>query len=412
MRLTALLLVLLCCLLPRASALADTVALYAAEVPLAVRERAAEDEAFTAALAQVLVRVTGQRDVGADEALAGLLARPRALVRQWSYTREGLWVEFDSGLVARELRALERPVWGAERPRVLIWLAIDDGERPAFVLGEQHSAWPPQLEFIEEGDQEALPAWPGPVAPARLPVDGFPGTERSGDEGPGPALAGEVSGVSAMATPGAMRELLDEIAAVRGLPLAVPVMDLADRVRVTPERLCGAGFESWPESRLAVEAVAAEPEVDLPWRVAVERYRADAILIGCALALGDRLVIDWTLQLGEGEGGERRRWRGDLAEGPNGAADVLARALAPVGRETGLHRLQVSGIDGLAAYGRLMRHLEGLSLIDGVDVERVSGETVHLSVRTRADATQLARALQIGRTLAALPGEGRYALLP
>lgn len=385
MRFTALLLLLLCCLLPRMSALADTSALYAAEVPLAVRERAAEDAAFTSALAQVLVRVTGQRDVGADEALVGLLARPRALVRQWSYTREGLWVEFDSALVARELRAVERPVWGTERPRVLIWLAIDDGERPAFVLGEQYSAWPPQLESIEEDDQEAWPAWPGPVAPARLPVDGFPD---------------------------AMRELLDEIAVVRGLPLALPVMDLADRVRVTPERLCGAGFESWAESRLAVEAFAADPEVDLPWRVAVERYRADAVLIGCALALGDRLVIDWTLQLGEGEGGERRRWRGDLAEGPNGAADVLARALAPVGRETGLYRLQVSGIDGLAAYGRLMRHLEGLSLIDGVDVERVSGETVHLSVRTRADATQLARALQIGRTLAALPGEGRYALLP
>lgn len=383
MRFAALLLILLCCLMPRLGVAAATAELYAAEVPLQVRDRAAEDEAFAAALAKVLVRVTGLRDVRDDDALTALLPRARTLTRQWSYTREGLWVQFDAGLVRRELQALERPVWGAERPRVLAWLAIDDGERPAFVLGEQDSVWPPQLEVV---DTAATP--------------------------PAPDLPSDPGVLQPLLDLGGLRAGMTDVAALRAVPVVLPVMDLADRVRVTPERLCGAGFDSWPESRLAVEAYAAAADTDLPWRVAAERYRADAILIGCARALGDRLVIDWTLQLGEGEAGERRRWRGDLAEGPHGAADVLARALAPVGRETGRYRLQVSGIDSLEAYGRLMRHLEGLSLIDAVEVERVTGETIHLAVRTRADANQLARALQIGRTLSALPGEGRYALVP
>ncbi len=383
MRLAALLLIVLCCLMPRLDVAAATAELYAAEVPLQVRDRAAEDEAFAAALAQVLVRVTGLRDVSEDAALTALLSRARALTRQWSYTREGLWVQFDAGLVARELQALERPVWGAERPRVLTWLVIDDGERPAFILGETDSVWPPQLEPVRA--DAARPASREPIeSPSVLP--------------PVLDLAG-------------WRDGLADVATRRAVPLVLPVMDLADRVRVTPERLCGAGFASWPESRVAVEAYAAETDTDLPWRVAAERYRADAILIGCARALGDRLVIDWTLQLGEGEGGERRRWRGDLAEGAHGAADVLARALAPVGREAGRYRLQVSGIDSLDAYGRLMRHLEGLSLIDAVEVERINGDIIHLAVRTRADASQLGRALQLGRTLSALPGEGRYALV-
>ena len=160
------------------------------------------------------------------------------------------------------------------------------------------------------------------------------------------------------------------------------------------------------------DALLADITGDVAWQVAARRYRADGILIGCARLLGERMIIDWTLQLAEGEG---RRWRGDLAEGPHGAADVLARALAPVAGESGRQALRIGGIGSLADYAKVMRHLETLSLIDAVDIERVNGDTLHLSVRTRANAEQLRRALLIGRTLAPLVGAeaaaGAYTLV-
>jgi hypothetical protein len=330
------------------------------------------DQAFGEALSQVLLRVTGRRDLAEDDGMVSLRSRARTLVRQWSYTRQGLWAEFDPGLVGDELRALDLPVWGADRPLVLVWLAVDDDLGPAWVLGLEDPA-SMQPEGAGEGQEPTQPqASTQPEAPDRE----------------------------------ALRTGLLEVAAFRGLPLRLPAMDAADRGEVTAERLCGTGFSSQPPE----ERPAGPDDPEAPWRVASARYRADAVLVGCARWLADRMLVDWTLQLGDREA-DRRRWRGDLAEGPNGATDVLSSAFAVTGREAGRFRMQVQGIDSLADYGRVMRHVEGLSMIDGVAVERVEGGTLHLSVSSRADEGQLRRALLIGRLLEALPGEGRYAVI-
>jgi uncharacterized protein len=375
--------------------------LYAAEVPLPVRDQRAVDAAFDEALERVLLRVTGRRDVAEDPQTAALRGQARALVEQWSYTRQGLWARFDAIALERELRALGLPVWGAERPLVLAWIALDDDQRPAFLLGvedaEPSTVGPDAAAVPLTPD---LPSWPAAGA-------------RDEDFEPPPDL-------------NVLRAELADVASLRGLPLALPRLDIDERLRVTPELLCGAGFASLPTalqedvqerfSRAQVPSPADDPrdaqaarrdapaaeEGDVAWRVAVERYRADAMLVGCARWLGDRMVVDWTLQLGE-RNGEARRWRGDLQEGPHGATDVLARAMAPLAAEAGRKQIRIEGIASLQDYGRVMRHLEGLSLIDAVDVQRVSGDTLHLSVRTRADDEQLRRALLLGRTLQALP---------
>ncbi len=370
--------------------------LYAAEVPLQLRDTQSVDEAFRLALDQVLERVTGRRDVAEQPEAVAMRGRARAMVQQWSYTRQGLWAMFDSVLLGRELRAAGLPQWGAERPLLLTWLAIDEDLQPAFVL-----AGPPAE--VDPGTSEAQDAGDAPT-PQRLDQQG-------------------------------LREALDQVARQRGVPLMLPRMDAADRTLVTPERLCGSDFSSTAPGGGGVPADSARgrdtadlegdetldelveslrrSQGDVAWQLAARRYRADGILIGCARALGERLVIDWTLQLAEGD---RRRWRGDLVDGPHGAADALARALAPVAGESGRQALRIGGIGSLADYAKVMRHLETLSLIDTVDIERVDGDTLHLSVATRADAEQLRRALLIGRTLApvsdASAGTGAFTLVP
>lgn len=373
--------------------------LYAAEVPLQVRDAQAVDEAFLQALDRVLERVTGRRDVAEQPEAAGLRSRARSLVQQWSYTRQGLWAMFDPALLGGELRDAGLPHWGAERPLLLAWVAIDEDLQPAFVLAARQDDVDADIADDDPRRDETVPE------PTTEPVTGPVDEE-------------------------ALREALDEVAAQRGLPLILPKMDADERALVTPERLCGSGFSSViPDgaeapARSARARAAERPQDedtsgalgeftgDVAWQVAARRYRADGILIGCARLLGERMIIDWTLQLAEGEG---RRWRGDLADGPHGAADVLARALAPVAGDSGRQALRIGGIGSLADYAKVMRHLETLSLIDAVDIEQVHGDTLHLNVRTRADAQQLRRALLIGRTLAPVVGEdavaGAYTLV-
>ena len=366
--------------------------LYAAEVPLQVRDSQAVDEAFQAALDQVLERVTGRRDVAAQPEAAALRSRARSMVQQWSYTRQGLWAMFDPGLLGRELQDAGLPQWGAERPLLLAWLVLDEDLRPAFVLGAE----PDEAEPLQAGR-----------VPAGDDLDAQ-GVDRD-----------------------ALRDGLDQVAMRRGLPLVLPRMDSAERALVTPELLCGSDFSSMaqtqplaspaPQDRApgpddaaqqALTAELGEITGDVAWQLAATRYRADGMLIGCARLLGERVIVDWTLQLAEDE---RRRWRGDLDDGLHGAADVLARALAPLAGASGRLSLRIHGIGSLADYARVMSHLENLSLIDAVDIERASGDILQLNVRTRADAQQLHRALLIGRTLeplaAANARTGAYTLV-
>lgn len=90
--------------------------LYSARVP-GGSAGAALDGAFTQALDEVVIKVTGQR----GGAARGLLGSPAALVRQYQPLPGGLIrVEFDPVAVRRQLDAARLPVWGDDRPLTLV----------------------------------------------------------------------------------------------------------------------------------------------------------------------------------------------------------------------------------------------------------------------------------------------------
>jgi hypothetical protein len=90
---------------------------------------------FEDALAQVLVRVTGRRDIaGRDEARA-VLENAQSYAQQFRQPAPGrLWVAFDGAALERDLAQLGVPVWGADRPATLLWVAVDAGGGSRFVL--------------------------------------------------------------------------------------------------------------------------------------------------------------------------------------------------------------------------------------------------------------------------------------
>ena len=162
---------------PQAATVAD---LYTAEVEVPGDELAA---IFRAALAQVVVRVTGSRAVATPDKLSAL-GDPAALVLQYRSAGPGTWqVGFDPTALRQRLDAAGLTIWSEERPATLLWLAVDSGR------GERE---------ILAGDAESPPAAPGGLAPADPD-----------------ALA-------------ATRESLLQVADVRGLPLMLPLVDTAD----------------------------------------------------------------------------------------------------------------------------------------------------------------------------------------
>ncbi|MBY5990933.1 DUF2066 domain-containing protein [Ferrimonas balearica] len=119
--------------LPLTAMAAQVDNLYRGEVEVASRSNGDRQSATRDALAQVLVRVTGD---------AAILERPEAqsLTRQannllLSYGYQSgpplkLEVLFDQNRIDAQLQQARLPIWGAQRPQTLIWLATEqEGER-------------------------------------------------------------------------------------------------------------------------------------------------------------------------------------------------------------------------------------------------------------------------------------------
>jgi hypothetical protein len=173
--------------------------LYAAEVPVASDSPDERNTALGSAMLQVLVRLSGRADVAGQRAAASVMQRAPSLVQQFRYrVDEGLpgtdgraqsspqrylWAKFDKVALDRLLRESDIPVWGARRPQVLLWLAVERGssrnllnpendlETRALLLDKAYQrGMPLQLPLMDLQDQAALSAadlWAGYEAALR-----------------------------------------------------------------------------------------------------------------------------------------------------------------------------------------------------------------------------------------------------
>lgn len=136
---------LLCLVLfAAAGAQALQMPIYEGEVALAADEGETSERALREALAQVLVKVSGDRSLRADPDLPAALADARRLaVLVSTRSHDGartLAVNFDPGRIHDLLTALGRPIWQADRPALLVWLAIDDGSQKQIANANQVAA--------------------------------------------------------------------------------------------------------------------------------------------------------------------------------------------------------------------------------------------------------------------------------
>lgn len=120
--------------------------LYSARIAVSDRSQSTFEAAVREGLAEVLVKITGSREVLALPALERAVRDAREFLQQFSYRSTGesnelaLELSFSSDSVRNLVIEAGAPLWTANRPQVLVWLAIDEPQGRRLVGAESHPA--------------------------------------------------------------------------------------------------------------------------------------------------------------------------------------------------------------------------------------------------------------------------------
>lgn len=310
----------------------DVPGLYEAEVPVESQARDVREVALRVALQQVLVRVTGRRMVLSMADIEPLLEQAPRYVQQFRYqTREVkgqsepqelLWVRFDKRAVDRLLHEQRLPVWGRTRPATLVWLVVDDRRERELLSNDMDN-------------------------PAR--------------------------------------QILEQQARLRGVPLRFPLMDLTDRSAISASDVWG-NFE---DNLLQASA----------------RYDTEAVLAGrLAKTASGGWSARWTLYQDRG----RQNWNASaqqleeaIVPAIDQLADVLAEQFARLGQNDQSEKLRVriTDVKGLAAFHRVMNYLKDLALVEDVRIEQMEADRLDLILTSRHGRMAINQAVSLGHTL-------------
>jgi len=164
-----------------ATATARELEWYTAEVPVTSQESRERDAALGRALAQVLVRVSGQVAAPSDPVVQRALRVAESMVVGTEYRdveelaggvpvqRQVLAASFDPEAVDALAVAAGLPLWVGERPKPMLWLAVDDGGGggPRLVSAQQINVVKPLAQRgLERGLRLLLPSGTAVEQPA------------------------------------------------------------------------------------------------------------------------------------------------------------------------------------------------------------------------------------------------------
>lgn len=122
--------------------------MYEVTLPVISQDKKIRKAAFEQAFAEVLVRVSGNSMVTSQlniKSASQYVQQYRYLplseemksvapvMLEMSQPKHILWVQFNQGLIKKQLRENALPIWGQQRPGVLLWIAVRDG-RHRYIL--------------------------------------------------------------------------------------------------------------------------------------------------------------------------------------------------------------------------------------------------------------------------------------
>ena len=161
-------LVLLSSIITVSQAQAVTVSgLYSVEVPVAGSGADQLAKGAAEGLGRVLVRVSGSRDVLSLDGVQSLMDDAESLLLSYQFLRDDngndrLQMSFGAVGVNKALASVNAPVWGANRPLTLAWVAVEErGSRRLVTEGDTDGAGPAEdpwrAAFKEAAADRGLP---------------------------------------------------------------------------------------------------------------------------------------------------------------------------------------------------------------------------------------------------------------
>ena len=337
--------------------------LYDVQVPVASQTEAERGRATRRALTEVLMRVTGASQVPVASGVAAALAAPSRYVLRFKFVRapaaasggnpaapngNGVLfdVRFDADAVLALLRDARLPIWGANRPVVLVWLAVRGGGRDHIVAASAHDRW------------------------ARA---------------------------------------LRKSARRRGIATVLPVMDLRDR-RLSTGAVWGFFWEDIEAAStryradliLVGRAALAENGWWIDWELrAPVRFRAgalDAAAFDAAGATPAKGLRSSTRRHDRQAGPEAA-----AQAAIDHVADALAARFAVRGGRARTFQATVRGAQTVRGYASLLDHFHSQEYIERVDVLAATPGTLEIRLHTRSTLGQLVELLAQGGQLAVHP---------
>lgn len=134
--------------------------LYSVDVPVSGTSSGELRRGYAEGLGQVLVRVSGTREVLALEGVESILEQAESLLLSYQVIREAgqarLQMSFGAVGVNRALASVQAPVWGANRPLTLSWVAVEErGDRELLTRQSADNQWAQLL--LAEAATRGLP---------------------------------------------------------------------------------------------------------------------------------------------------------------------------------------------------------------------------------------------------------------
>jgi hypothetical protein len=328
--------------------------LYETSVSVTSRDTQERQQALALALQQVLIKVSGSTVEATHSQLRSAMENPDAYVKLFQYREvitDGttdpakklqLEVQFQPNAVNALATRMKLPIWPANRPLTMMWLAMEAPTQPKHLLGT-------------ETDPELM-------------------------------------------------EQLQTLAKTWGIPLAIPVLDLAEVSQITVA-------EVWEQSPATVQQASI-------------RYGSDALLMGrLTNTENNSWKATWKLVIHS----ETESWDTQAADfsailqtGLQGLAERLVPRFSMQTQHAASEGIliEVVALSDYPNYLQLMRYLQQLPQVRSVRVVRLTGDICALWVVPSGDTTAFKQAVALDRHLVPMSGPEseagalRYRFLP